>query len=124
MSNTAQFKKENLESLIMRLTKDQINAFVETLSEYKFCGELRLYGSRADDNARGGDIDLILIVEQATDQHRLNDTKYKILTQFKNRIGDQKIDLLITTFDKAKNDPFVQHLLPDSKLIYSWRMVC
>lgn len=104
----------------MRLTEEQISAFIDTLSPYNFKGELRLHGSRVDDTARGGDIDLLLITNNQTECDLVKDNKYKILVAIKNKIGDQKIDLLITTIKKAAKDNFVQTILPTSKLIHCW----
>jgi len=105
----------------MRITKDQIDAFTQVLTPYDFSGELRLYGSRVDDTARGGDIDLLLLTLTSDESDLLNKNKHKILVEIKNMIGDQKIDLLISNIDDAKGHPFIQTILPDSVLIYHWK---
>jgi predicted nucleotidyltransferase len=52
--------------------------------------EIYLYGSRADDSARGGDIDLWVRSTRITYRDTL-----RLLTRIKDRIGWQKIDLTI-----------------------------
>jgi len=104
----------------MRITQKQKQAFVEALNQYPFTGELRLHGSRVDDSAHGGDIDLLLLVKETEDCLKLKKDKYKILVAIKNLIGDQKIDLLITTYEKAEENAFIQIILPKSEIIHSW----
>lgn len=67
-----------------------------------------------------GDIDLLLLTSNQTQCDLLKDNKYKTLVDIKNKIGDQKIDLLIISFEKAKEDSFVQVILPKSELIHRW----
>ena len=53
-----------------------------------------LFGSRVDDTKRGGDIDLLVEVPS-----RVDDTvrkKLRIISAIQRRIGEQKIDLIIT----------------------------
>jgi len=53
-----------------------------------------LFGSRADDRQRGGDIDLYVIPEQpdAAAEQRI-----AFLAILKRRMGDQKIDLVLAS---------------------------
>ena len=62
-------------------------------------GELYLFGSRVDDNQKGGDIDLFVI---PVTQDNLSDKKIDFLVQLKRIIGEQKIDLVI---DRGLNRP-------------------
>lgn len=51
-----------------------------------------LFGSRVDDQARGGDIDLLI---ESPDERRMNfKNKIDFLTALKMAIGDQKIDVI------------------------------
>ncbi|MEI8293320.1 MAG: nucleotidyltransferase domain-containing protein [bacterium] len=59
-----------------------------------------LFGSRADDSAKGGDIDLLLITEEKLSLVSINRLRRLIL----NDIGEQKID--IVNFTKSKTHPF------------------
>lgn len=53
----------------------------------------RLFGSRADDNARGGDIDLYLDV-QSTDAREVLRCKLALLAELHAQLGDQRIDVV------------------------------
>ncbi len=83
----------------MRLNKFQIesirNSVKNNISDY----ELRLFGSRVDDNKKGGDIDLLLLTIEKIESSK----KRKILREIKNLIGEQKIDLVNFTFDEEAN---------------------
>jgi predicted nucleotidyltransferase len=50
-----------------------------------------LYGSRADDSKKGGDIDLLILTEGSHDRS----IQYKIMASLYKALGERKIDLLI-----------------------------
>lgn len=79
----------------MRLTEGQIEA-IKTLTAACFGddAEVYLFGSRTDDTRRGGDIDLYIKVPQSDPAATL-DAKLSFLAQLKQRIGDQRIDLVV-----------------------------
>jgi predicted nucleotidyltransferase len=64
-------------------------AFIESFEE----GKIYLFGSRIDENKRGGDIDLYLIPSQKFDNER--DRKIKFLVKLDLYIGEQKIDVIL-----------------------------
>lgn len=76
----------------MRLTEQQQRAIVETFLEVFGKGELLLFGSRTDDAAKGGDIDLYI---NPDDQQALGEKRIDYLARLKREIGEQKIDLVI-----------------------------
>ena len=82
----------------MRLSEFQIKSIKETAKE--IFGDVRiiLFGSRVDDNLKGGDIDLYLILNQKP--HFLN--KPKFLAKVKRKIGNQKIDVVIDYPERQK----------------------
>ena len=53
-----------------------------------------LFGSRADDSKRGGDIDLLIETDQ-TDINALTRAEITFLTQLQMKLGEQKIDVLL-----------------------------
>lgn len=82
----------------MRLLKNEITAIKEvSLAIYGEKSKVILFGSRVDDTVKGGDIDLYLIPGRAFTPSELRAQRIKYLVSLKSRIGDQKIDLIIST---------------------------
>ncbi len=79
----------------MRLTAQQQAAVRATVSEtFGSDAQVRLFGSRADDNRRGGDIDLLVTTPEC-DIQVLMRAEISLLTQLQKQLGEQKIDLLL-----------------------------
>lgn len=76
----------------MRLTQTEITMIKKAFHEIFGNGKIYLFGSRVDDSLRGGDIDLF--VDTVT-TNRLQ-KKIKFLSVLKQKIGDQKIDVVIS----------------------------
>ncbi|MDA3949498.1 MAG: nucleotidyltransferase domain-containing protein [Spirochaeta sp.] len=59
-----------------------------------------LFGSRVDDAARGGDIDLMITtgLDSATARRK----KIRFLVRLKQRIGDRRIDVVLRTPDSRE----------------------
>lgn len=77
----------------MRLTDYQIDRILSIARGiYGDAVRIYLFGSRINDEKRGGDIDLLI----ETDDFQLTtlDNKIKYLSRLKLAIGDQKIDLV------------------------------
>jgi len=81
----------------MRLTESEILSIKEVFQNVFKHGEIFLFGSRVDDTKKGGDIDLFII--QKNKENNL-EKKINFLTLLKQKIGDQKIDIIIS---KDKN---------------------
>jgi len=56
-----------------------------------------LFGSRVDDSKKGGDIDLLLQINEDEDAKEIVRKKVKFLSQLDIRLGEQKIDLIVAT---------------------------
>ncbi len=74
----------------MRLGAKEVETIREEIRQADPAAEIYLYGSRTDDSARGGDIDLWVRSSRITYCDTL-----RLLTRMKDRIGWQKIDLTI-----------------------------
>jgi predicted nucleotidyltransferase len=77
----------------MRLSSEYIHQ-IRKIANQIYGDDVRvvLFGSRTDDKARGGDIDLLIETPQ---KERMNfENKIKFLTTLKLAIGDQKIDVI------------------------------
>ena len=53
-----------------------------------------LFGSRADDTKRGGDIDLL--IESDIDEADAFRARIDVMTDIQIKLGDQKIDIVVT----------------------------
>jgi predicted nucleotidyltransferase len=81
----------------MRLSAYEIKTIKETVGQYDSNAEVYLFGSRTDDSAKGGDIDLLVLSKNINFEG-------KILLQIdlKDRLGNHRIDLLLKkTIDTA-----------------------
>ena len=74
----------------MRLSSDQVQA-IKAVARRR--SEVILFGSRTDDTLRGGDIDLLFETRQATGNRA--QVLGRIYAGLIERLGDQKIDLLL-----------------------------
>jgi predicted nucleotidyltransferase len=97
---------------------DVLKSFLSNLSNSNKI-KLYLFGSRVDDNLKGGDIDLVLIVYNLTTLSLLKKIDYKIISAIKMSplIGDQKIDLKIISPDDLKM-PFFSKIIEKSILLF------
>ncbi len=84
----------------MRLSANEISAIKETVAGLDAAAKVILFGSRADDAKRGGDIDLLILSEKLGFKE-----KRKIRLELFKRIGEQKIDIIIA---RDTSDPFVR----------------
>lgn len=70
-----------------------------------------LYGSRTDRNARGGDIDL-LIVDPGLAPERELQVHAALFAALEAHLGERRVDLLFTRRLDEQATPFVQHVAP------------
>jgi len=64
--------------------------------------KILLFGSRLDDNKKGGDIDLYVIPRLDETSDSLFEKKIRFLSKLQLELGEQKIDVVIS---KDKNRP-------------------
>jgi predicted nucleotidyltransferase len=90
----------------MRLNENQINAIKTAVAQH-FSPDSRvfLFGSRADDTKKGGDIDLL--VETTLTGTKLQEARLLTMGTIQRAIGEQKID--IVTIETGKEpDKLIQ----------------
>lgn len=93
----------------MRLNEEEITAIRETVLSLDREAKIYLFGSRADDTKRGGDIDL-LIMSQALAPTDAGKVRWRLW----ERLGEQKIDIVIA---RDTSDPFVRIALKEGVLL-------
>ena len=84
----------------MRLSDSERKSIKEIIFELDANAKIFLFGSRAHDEKKGGDIDLLILSSTITEMNR-REIKLKLY----DALGEQKIDLLIA---KDLKDPFVK----------------
>lgn len=93
----------------MRLTNQEHLAIKETIFTFDPQALIYLFGSRADDQKHGGDIDILVLSKVINERDRR-----KIRLKLFERIGEQKIDLVIAS-DTEK--PFVKIAISQGVLL-------
>jgi predicted nucleotidyltransferase len=78
----------------MRLTDFEKETIVNVCKSYDTEAEVRLFGSRVDDNKKGGDIDLLVFSEKLTRHH-----VRKIKNDLCEILGEQRFDIIIAKDD-------------------------
>ena len=84
----------------MRLKEEEINVIKQTILEFDANAKIYLFGSRADNAKKGGDIDLLIFSTKID-----SDTKRMIKLRLYDKLGEQKIDILVA---KDTKKPFVR----------------
>lgn len=81
----------------IRLTQKELDA-IKDISKKVFGNGVRvwLFGSRVNPKAKGGDIDLYIEIPS---MENWLDKKLDFLVELKERIGDQKIDLVLKPYE-------------------------
>ncbi len=82
----------------MRLSSFEIDAIKKSAKEVFGKCRIYLFGSRVDDGLKGGDIDLYIQLSQKPPFL----SKEKFLSILKRKIGEQKIDVVISYPQKEK----------------------
>ena len=93
----------------MRLTEQQISVIKQEISNKDKDAKIYLFGSRVDDNALGGDIDLLVLSKNIDFSQKI-----KIQAQLFIKLNEQQVDLLVA---KDTEKPFVQLVLLDGILL-------
>ena len=94
----------------MRITEHEKNAIIEAVRSVDPDARVWLFGSRADDSKRGGDID-IGVLSAKIDAMEEIEIKQKIC----DMIGEQKIDLVVS---KDGEQAFFKYAVTKGILLY------
>lgn len=86
----------------MRLSSNEINIIKKIIFKYISDAKIILFGSRVDDNKRGGDIDIFV----ETKQNITLKEQITILAKIEWLGVDRKVDLIIKTPDSKEQQIF------------------
>ncbi|MFC1754632.1 nucleotidyltransferase domain-containing protein [Thermoproteota archaeon] len=75
----------------MRLTQKEISSIKDSVFAYDSHAKIYLFGSRAEDSLKGGDIDLLIESSKIGPNERR-----KIKINLYDKIGEQKIDIILS----------------------------
>jgi uncharacterized protein len=85
----------------MRLAKEQLETIRDEIRRFDPAAEIYLFGARADDNARGGDIDVLAVSKNAGLRDLL-----RMRRAILDRIGWQQLDLILRRPEDLE-EPFI-----------------
>ena len=91
----------------MRLDEKEQQSISKCVEALDPASQVYLFGSRANDQLRGGDLDLLVISERLSFADKL-----KLLIELKEKLGDQKIDIILKKRHEIDQDPFVRKIWP------------
>ncbi|NWF65854.1 MAG: nucleotidyltransferase domain-containing protein [Campylobacterales bacterium] len=94
----------------MRLKDEEIDLLKNSLKHLSKDAKIYLFGSRIDDNKKGGDIDLLIVSDKITKK----DLRFLRLEFFKH-FGEQKIDIVLD--DGEFKNPFTKHIFQKAILL-------
>lgn len=80
----------------MRLTRKEADFIKSRILAVDPDAEIYLFGSRADDSQKGGDIDVLILTEERLPRSALRSIKLDFYSQF----GYQKLDLINFLFQE------------------------
>lgn len=80
----------------MRLSEWEVSVIKRTILSYDPHARIILFGSRADDLKKGGDIDIFIISDKITRNDKRN-----IRINLEDNLGEQKIDILLESEPKT-----------------------
>lgn len=94
----------------MRLSSPEIKVLLDTINQIDADAQVRLFGSRTDNQKKGGDIDL-LILSQKTEAFTRQALR-QIRQIFFDAFGEQKLDIIVDTL--PPKTPFVKTIMSTS----------
>ena len=93
----------------MRLRNSARESIVKAIKNIDPESEIYLFGSRANDSLKGGDIDLLIVTDKLT-----YDDKLTIKKRLFSEIEEQKIDIIIS---QSGDEPFVKMIFDQAIML-------
>ena len=93
----------------MRITQYEKNVIIYAVNEIDATANIWLFGSRNDDNKKGGDIDIGILSQKIDVMEEI-----KIKQMICDKIGEQKIDIVVS---KDGQETFFKHVVANGLLL-------
>jgi predicted nucleotidyltransferase len=94
----------------MRITEFEKDTIVEAVKNADANARVWLFGSRADDSKKGGDIDVGILSSEIDVMEEI-----EIKQEIYDKIGEQKIDLVVS---KDGQQAFFKHIVTKGIMLY------
>jgi predicted nucleotidyltransferase len=94
----------------MRITEHEKNVIIDAVKNADPGARVWLFGSRADDGKKGGDIDIGVLSSKVGVMEEI-----EIRRKICDRIGEQKIDLVVS---KDEQQVFFKHIVTKGIMLY------
>lgn len=106
----------------MRLTQTQIKVIcASAVKNFGLSARVWLFGSRVDEQSKGGDIDLY-IEPELQDPVELVDAKLRFLLELHKKIGQQKIDVVLHRTEFKEDLPIFRIAQETGCIYYEYRL--
>jgi len=94
----------------VRLSDRILKGLIEVFGNLKGCEkvEIYLFGSRTRQRAKGGDIDLLVVVPQNWTSSQRFRFKLNLLKKIYKRLGERKVDIVIVSPDSDLYREFIK----------------
>ena len=94
----------------MRISESEKRIILETFKIFSVPNaKIYLFGSRADDSKKGGDIDLLIVFAVIAD--KLSFKRLDFIVELVKKIGERKVDVTLATEDELTNDVFLMSIM-------------
>ena len=95
----------------MRISETERDIIVKVISKHDPNSKIYLFGSRADDSKKGGDIDLLIISDNLSLEHKI-----KIQVELEVPLDEQKVDITIRKEGDIK-DVFTSSIIKNAIIL-------
>lgn len=107
----------------MRLSSKQVKSIINAVAPFILPNEkieLRLFGSRLDDDLHGGDLDLLIVCRSEHVRSHIEEQKASILAKIYMALDEENVDILIVDKNKVNDDAFAKMAYDTSKILHIW----
>ncbi len=95
----------------MRLTQKEVSSILSVFRNLELLPECKifLFGSRLDQQKKGGDIDLMVVCPEYL-YLKILENKFRIKSEIEFVVGEQRVDLTLATPQKLESELFLKSI--------------